>query len=611
MCGLAGEYRFTDEIAVDAGVLDRRAELIRHRGPDARGSWVNHHVGMSHVRLKLLDPQNGLQPMRSPKGNVLSYNGEIYNNTELRAELLVRGYRFETRSDTEVLLAAYETWGERTWERLNGMFSFALYDPTLERLYLVRDRLGVKPMLYRVTDRGVEFGSEPSAWEDLRSDSAEVDPQGILNFLRFAQPVFGDRSVYAGLKALEPGTQLVVDRDGVSLRRWFSPVTSEWKETSEPRHIARARIYHLLHMAVGRQMIADAPVGVSLSGGVDSAIITGLMAQMRPEPPIAFTIALENDEEELAPARAVARKWKCPHREIVISPAEFFRGMRELISLRQLPVAFPNEVLIYLLARRASQEVKAILTGEGADELFGGYTRILSSIDQYLRGKEAAGVGDPLLLNTLKAANPNLDYHNDPRFFASAYSWFNHVDLEILLNDKWRRHAADNLHPALFERQLESFGAASPRNRFHLLLEYAHLTHLLARLDGATMGASVEGRVPYTDTELVRYLTSLDPEMKFSGSGPDKPLLRETFADLLPPEVLQRPKRAFDASLHRLFGSPEGHRELSLVAKNVRMSEFFDGCALQTWMNENTVNGDLQKTWLLLSLSMWLSRNML
>ena len=378
MCGLAGEYNFLDSTTVDPRALDRRADLLRHRGPDDRGVWSNRHVGLSHVRLKLLDPENGAQPMRSPKGNVLSYNGKIYNITELRAELTVRGYQFHTRSDTEVLLAAYETWGLRAWERLNGMFAFALYDPASERLYLVRDRLGIKPMFYRVTQRGVEFGSEPSAWEDLRTPSAPVDPAGLLNFLRFAQPVCGTRTVYAGLKVLEPGTALTADRDGISVDRWHHPVTPDWKAVNETPYVVRAHIRHFLHLAVGRQMIADAPVGVFLSGGVDSAVITALMAQMRPEPPIAYTIALEDDEAEFAPARAVVRRWKCRHREVVVTPAEFFRGMKELIALRQFPAAFPNEVLIYLLAKRAHREVKAVLTGEGADELFGGYTRLLT-----------------------------------------------------------------------------------------------------------------------------------------------------------------------------------------------------------------------------------------
>ncbi|MCX6601441.1 MAG: asparagine synthase (glutamine-hydrolyzing) [bacterium] len=605
MCGFAGEYRYDAEAAIDPGALRRRAERLQHRGPDALGFWRDHHVGLAHARLMLIDPESGHQPMQSPRGTVLSYNGEIYNAAELRAELAVRGWKFRTRSDTEVLLAAYETWGGSAWERLNGMFAFALYDPKPDRLFLVRDRLGIKPAFYRFTTRGVEFGSEPSAWEHLQEGRGVLDPGGVLHYLRFAQPVFGRRSVFGNLRVLEPGTQLVVDTAGAAVERWFEPAAAS--EIGDNPAVMRARLRHLLHLAVGRQMIADAPVGVFLSGGVDSAILVGLMAQMRAEPPQTFTIALAGDEDELRAARAVVNRYRCHHQEVVVSPAEFFQGLRELTRLRRLPAAYPNEVLIYLLARRAAESVKAVLTGEGADELFGGYTRILSLLDIYMKAEEAAARGDELLRMMLRTEHPELDLSGDSRFFAGIYSWFQPSELEPLLNRRWRdalRHAQSE-DP--FAEMLASFARVSPGNRFHWLLEYAHLPNLLARLDGATMGASLEGRVPYTDPDIVRYVTALGPQWKFVAHRPDKPLLRGVFDDLLPPEVAARPKRAFNASLERLFESEEGQKELQLLSEDPALSEIFDLHALRAWMGGNNAAGFRQKCWLLLSLSTWLN----
>ena len=605
MCGFAGEYLYDVKALIDAGALERRAQRLQHRGPDALGFWRDHHVGMAHARLTLMDSENGHQPMQSPRGTVLSYNGEIYNAAELRAELAVRGWTFRTRSDTEVVLAAYEIWGGGAWERLNGMFAFALYDPKPDRLFLVRDRLGIKPAFYRFTARGVEFGSEPSAWEHLQEGRAVLNPGGVLHYLRFAQPVFGRRSVFGELKVLEPGTQLVVDTTGAAVERWFEPAVAS--EIHDSPAVMRARLRHLLHLAVGRQMVADAPVGVFLSGGVDSAILVGLLAQMRAEPPETFTIALAGDEEEFLPARAVVNRWKCRHQEVVISPAEFFRGLRELTRLRRLPAAYPNEVLIYLLAQRAAQRVKAVLTGEGADELFGGYTRILGLLDVYVKAEEAAARGDELLRSMLRAEHPEFDWPGDSRFFAGVYSWFQPSELEPLLNRRWRdalRHAQSE-DP--FAEMLTSFARVSPGNRFHWLLEYAHLPNLLARLDGATMGASLEGRVPYTDPDLVRYVTALGPQWKFAPHRLDKPLLRGMFDDLLPVEVAARPKRAFNASLERLFESGEGRRELDPLSEDPAMSEIFDLKALRAWMCGNNSAGFRQKCWLLLSLSTWLN----
>jgi asparagine synthase (glutamine-hydrolysing) len=609
MCGFAGEYLFDVQGDIDMSVLERRAQRLQHRGPDALGFWRDHHVAMAHARLTLIDAENGSQPMLSPRGTVLSYNGEIYNAAELRAELTVHGWTFLTRSDTEVLLAAYETWGTNAWVRLNGMFAFALFDQQSDRLYLVRDRLGVKPVFYRFTPRGVEFGSEPSAWEHLNSGRAMLNPAGVLHYLRFAQPAFGTRSIFSELKVLEPGTQLRVDVGGAAVERWFVPAIES--DITDSPAVIRARLRHLLHLAVGRQMVADAPVGVFLSGGVDSAILVGLLAQMRPEPPETFTIALAGDEDEFVPARAVADRWQCRHHELIVTPAEFFHGLHELIDLRRLPAAYPNEVLIFLLARHAVEHVKAVLTGEGADELFGGYTRILNLWNVYQNAEEMAARGDDMLRAVMRIEHPEFDWRSESHFFASIYSWFQPSELEPLLNRRWRdalRHAQEE-DP--FADVLQSLSAVSPGNRFHWLLEYAHLPNLLARLDGATMGASLEGRVPYTDTELVRYVTELDPQWKFAPHRPDKPLLRGMFDDLLPAEVANRPKRAFNASLEKLFTSAEGRTELDSLSDDRALSEIFDLSALHAWLNGNASTGYWQKCWLLLSLRTWLNRNIL
>jgi asparagine synthase (glutamine-hydrolysing) len=609
MCGFAGEYLLDERDQVSSETLERRADWLSHRGPDARGIWHDDHVGMSHVRLKLLDLENGVQPMRSTRGTVLSYNGEIYNNTEVRAELIARGVLFRTRSDTEVVLAAYDTWGDAAWTRLNGMFAFALYDPGLDKLFLVRDRQGIKPAYYRFTPRAVEFGSEPSAWDHTHSGKTPLNPSGLLHFLRFAQPSFGTHTLFRDIKALEPGTQLIIDRHGATLERWFSPAQNSYLHNNDGDSVIYARLRHLLHLAVGRQMVADAPVGVFLSGGIDSAILVGLLAQVSPERPRTFTVALEGDESEFAAARSVVDRWNCRHQQLVITPSEFFSAMHELVTLRHLPAAYPNEVLIQLLAQRAESDVKAVLTGEGADELFGGYSGILSVLALYMRARDASSAGNPLLMNLLRAENPGLDVNSESRFFAGIYSWFRPDELESLLTRNWRDHLRHFEAHDPFASLLETFAGISPDNRFHWLLQYAHLPNLLARLDGATMAASLEGRVPYTDNDLVYYVSSLPHRSKFLAGGPDKPLLRRAFADLLPPQVAARPKRAFDAPLERLFRSPEGRLELDRLCTDERMLEVFNRDALKRLLNADMSLAHAQKCWLLLSLSLWLNRN--
>ena len=611
MCGFVGEYIADGGANLNCERLAERADRLRHRGPDARGSWSNERVGMQHVRLTLLDSEHGLQPMRSARGTVLSFNGEIYNNVELRAELTAYGCRFATRSDTEVLLAAYDQWGERAWERLNGMFAFALYDAVQEKLFLVRDRLGIKPLFYRITEHGLEFGSEPGAWEWVRNESVALDPESIVHFLRFAQPVFDGATVYRDLRALDPGRQFTADRGGYALTRWHRPEDECAIREPEGEAALRGHLRHFLHLAVGRQMIADAPVGVFLSGGVDSAILVGLMAQMQPSPPPTFTIALEGDSNELLAARAIASHWRCRHHEVIVTAEEFFRGMEELIAIRQLPLSYPNEILIFLLAKRAAQQVKAVLTGEGADELFGGYTKILELLDRYSRAKDAASQGDSLLLQSLRMQWPHLDAASDARYFASAYSWFAPEDLRAVLAESWQAAWRPEREERAIQTMLNRFGGESLFHRYIMLLEYLHLPNLLARLDGATMAASLEGRVPYTDTDLIRYVTCLPPGLKYGAGREDKPLLREIFSDILPPSVRERPKRAFHAPLDHLFSTPAGRHRLAELRENRRLSEIVNRSRLNAWIDGNTSDRNPLQLWLLLSLGLWLNRNIL
>jgi asparagine synthase (glutamine-hydrolysing) len=609
MCGFTGQLLFGNNATVNPDLLESRTRSLSHRGPEAIGIWNEGQIGLAHARLKLLDFENGTQPMRSPRGTVIAYNGEIYNNTELRAELSVYGYQFQTRSDTEVVLAAYDIWGTKAWSRLNGMFALAIYDPASEMLYLVRDRLGIKPLFYTQTASGIEFGSEPSAWEEYQTADAPLSQEAVLYFLRFAQPAGFRESMFAGLNVLEPGSQMAVDKHGVSsVERWYNG--QELTESANPNELViRANLNHLLHIAVGRQMSADAPVGIFLSGGIDSAILVGLYMQMTPEPPHTFTIALEGDDIEFAAARAVAKRWQTKHHEITVTPAEYFSAMRKLIETRHLPASVPNEVLIYRLAEEARQYIKVALTGEGADELFGGYSTILSKLNLFSQARKAEASGNDLLMRALHAENPEWKKSSASEFFASVYSWFTPQELVKILQPQWKNALRSSETTDYFGEKLSEFSNLEENNRFHALLEYKHLSGLLARLDGATMAASLEGRVPYTDTDLVRFMSCLPAHLKFASNQQGKRLLRQTFSEIVPLEVISRPKRAFNVPLDVLFTSEQGQLELEEMVQNTRMSEIFNLRELKMWMNSNTPWKNAMKMWLILSLSMWLNRN--
>lgn len=608
MCGFTGLYKFDASQEVSADLLDSRTVGLMHRGPESTGKWIGRRIGLAHARLEIVDPEHGQQPMLSASGTVLSYNGEIYNNTELRAELSVRGYRFQTRSDTEVLLAAYETWGEQAWHRLNGMFAFALYDPAKECLYLVRDRQGVKPLYYTVSENGVEFGSEPAAWEHIRQTPPEVDAAGLIHFLRFAQPVYGSRCVHKNLHSVEPGSQVIVRPGGVSIETWWNPPpVSEPPELDEV--VIRAKLRHLLHVAVGRQGLTETPVGVFLSGGIDSAVLVDLMSQISGDRFCTFTAALQGDEEDLAAARKVAERLKTRHVERIVTPAQFFDGMRELTGIRCMPAALPNEILIYLLSQRAAEYVKVILSGEGADELFGGYNLLFSLLYKYERAAEQRQNGDSLIRDALKSEFPDLDDSSDSRFFGSACAWFGIAELSGLMRPEWKAAVGESARRDPFAAILDRHRAVDRRNRFYRMLEFVHLPHLLARLDAATMAASVEGRVPYTDHDLVDFVLNLPPSLKYAPETGGKRLLREAWSDRLPPDITTRPKRAFHVPLEKLFASAEGREVLKSMCENDRMLSLFDADKLKMSVSQNASPATLTRMWLLCSVYMWLNCN--
>ncbi|MBU1707570.1 asparagine synthase (glutamine-hydrolyzing), partial [bacterium] len=517
MCGIAGQYCIVPEATLSPLTLQQQSEAIRHRGPDEEGHWTNTVIAMAHRRLAIQDFSGGSQPMTGSNDTVLNYNGVIYNHQELRTELEVRGHRFQTRSDPEVLLAAYNEWGSDAWQRLNGMFAFALWDGKRQSFHLVRDRLGVKPLYYSLKEGSLYFASEPSALLRCPGVSRAIEPQALLNFLLYFQPVSGSQTLLSDIQMLEPGCALTADASHTNKSQWWKPeATSFSMDRSLDETAIRGRIRYLLQAAVQRQISADVPVGACLSGGLDSTILTGLFSQMAPEKPPTYTICLEGDEEEAGFATLAANHFGTRHKNFTISADEFFRGMEELTSIRNLPLIVPNEVLIYLLAQRMAPEVKVALMGEGADELFGGYTHVLSAVEA-------------------KGPHSGSSQENEWTFLLSLYQWFSKDELQSLLIPELAKLLTLSSENSLLGEAFSNIKDNNLLSKAFLFLEYHHLPGLLGRLDGATMAGSVEGRVPYTDGELVDFILSIPDSLKYPGnSKPDKYLLRKTFEDLIP-----------------------------------------------------------------------------
>ncbi|MFI9202242.1 asparagine synthase (glutamine-hydrolyzing) [Streptomyces sp. NPDC053048] len=545
MCGITGWVDFTRDLTDDpsaAAVVDSMTDTLAARGPDARGTWLDAHVALGHRRLSVIDLEHGAQPMRTPEHGprnlpraVITYGGEIYNFPELREELVLLGHRFATRSDTEVALRAYLQWGEDFVHRLNGMYSLAIWDTAREELLLVRDRLGVKPLYYHPTPGGVLFGSEPKAILANPLASAEAGAEELCDALLFLRTP--GRVPFRGMRELKPGHLLRVSRAGITERRYW---TLESRPHTDDLKTTVATVRDLLDDIVPRQMVADVPLVSLLSGGLDSSTVTALAARTRAAGggrlstfSVDFTGHTENfraDAIRPTPdgpyALEVARHVGSDHHPVVLDRARLLDPdvRRTVLGAWDLPFNFADlDVSLYLLFAAVREHATVALSGEGADEVFGGY---LWFSDPEARRAETFPW---LKLGAHRGLDPRSLFH----------PWFvDGIDLGTYEADLYRTALAEVPH-------LDGENAAERRTRE---LGYLTLTRwlpiLLDKKDRMGMASGLEGRVPFCDHRLVEYVFNVPWEMK-TFSGEEKALLRAAAADLLPESVLRRKKAAY------------------------------------------------------------------
>src|SRR5574338_131350 len=375
MCGIAGVFRF-DGRPVERRVLECMLASTRHRGPDDEGIWLDGGVGFAHNRLAILDlSAGGHQPMCDPDtGNVVVYNGEIYNFREIRRDLETDGYRFRSQCDTEVLLLAYRRWGPTCVERFVGMFAFAIFDSSRRQLLLVRDRLGIKPLYFYADDRQFVFASETKAI--LRADGVErrFDADALPELVAFRY-LTGGRTLLQQLREVQPGHQLLVDTTGWQERKWWEVPSAVTEPDLTPDRFQEG-LEDRLRQSVRYRLIADVPVGCALSGGVDSSLVTALACEAATSPMRSFTIGFDVPEFDERPwAQTIASRLGIENYSQVLEESEFHERLPRLTWHMDEPINHPNSVGIWLLARLAREKVTVLLAGEGGDEVMGGYDR--------------------------------------------------------------------------------------------------------------------------------------------------------------------------------------------------------------------------------------------
>jgi asparagine synthase (glutamine-hydrolysing) len=557
MCGIAGQFNFERREPVESDTIVRMARSIAHRGPDDEGYFISGPVGLGFRRLSIIDLAGGHQPMSDAERTVwLIFNGEIYNYRELRAELQGKGHQFRTKSDTEVIIHGYKEWGTHVFNRLNGMFGLAIWDVPNERLVLARDAMGIKLVYYKIDNGQLAFGSEIRAITATDNSKPTVDPLALNLFLRFRYTP-SPLTIFQGIRKLAAGTMLVVEDGQYREERWYDykPLPfSTPKEDQEATH----ELLQLYRGAVRRHLLSDVPVGILLSGGLDSGLLLALMnEQGGPWPAYTIGYGASFADDELVDAKTTASVLGARHVCVQLDRAEFEQSLLEIVESLEEPIATSSIVPMYFVSQRARQDVKVALIGQGPDELFGGYTRHVGVRYGNLWRRLPAGFRSAVGFavhglprnETLKRGAHSLGLEDRLLRYQHVFSLAPAAIIDGLFHDDLLPDGEGHELVDYWRALVPQMEQTDELGGFQLLEIRSSLPdELLMYADKLSMAHSLEVRVPYLDRAVVEYAQRLGASFKIR-RGTRKWLHRRVCESYLPSAILKRKKRGFAANV--------------------------------------------------------------
>ena len=591
MCGICGVVDLRDG-GFPARELEAMSASLHHRGPDDHGVYFSQPAAFGFRRLSIVDLSGGKQPMSNEDSTIwIAFNGEIYNHRELRPLLERRGHRYVTNSDTETILHLYEEYGPDCVHRLQGMFAFAIWDAPRRRLFCARDRLGIKPFYYALSHDRLIFASEIKSILEADGIRAQINRRALPEFFAFGY-ISSDETMFEGVRKLMPGHRLLLD---LSSKDAKPEITQYWdldvSVSPAPRGEASCidEFRHLFRQTVQSHLMSDVPVGVFLSGGLDSSSIAAQMAALRKDRIQTFSVGYADDRySELPYARIMAKHIRSEHNEVLLGADDFFDSLPALIRQEDEPLVWPSSVSLFFVSRLAAQKVKVVLTGEGGDEIFAGYLKYRAALWN-LRGGRIYRKLMPGAMQ--KAARDVLSTNVAPDWIMRKlrHSFLYHPDrFEEIYFDNFYCAFPESQHSALFTRRcldelqgvdpyagsmkfFSPAGKASLLNHLLYLDVKTYLVELLMKQDQMSMAASIESRVPFLDHKLVEFAASLPARLKirrFNG----KYILRRAMEDRLPHEIIHRTKKGFPTPIQPWLRGPL-FEKLSRVLSDGRLAE--------------------------------------
>ena len=636
MCGIAGIINFKVS-SLNSEPIRKMTDSIAHRGPDDSGYFYDNNVAFGFRRLSILDIKHGNQPMQTSDGRyVVVYNGEIYNFKELRKQLIQKGFKFKTECDTEVLLHAFQQWGVDCVSKLNGMFAFAVYDKLKKKVFFGRDRLGIKPLYYALVGDNLLFGSEMKTILQHPSFRRSANLEAISSYLTFRYPQ-GENPVFKGIKRLMPGHTMAFSSDGVSISKyWEIPFFDKKEDLGEQYYLDKTE--ELLAKAVERRLVSDVPLGALLSGGLDSSLIVANMTKHSPDRIKTYSIGFDEEGyDESNYAKIVADHCGVDHLSLKLKQSDYIDQLTKTIRHKDAPLSIPHEVALLNICKELKKHTTVVISGEGADELFGGYGRVQRSpMDfkkiTFVKKNFPNALHKPLL--KIMGAGGNIDswlkVNSHMEHFFSVYNWipfqekwniFSDTTMDIIENDK------SSLE--FWERDFEKVSGGNEYDKILYMFEKNHLICLLDRLDSMSMAASVEARVPFVDHELVEFASSIPIKYKLKWKTPihqakslftnsfdasenldhSKYILRKLGSKVLPKVIVSRRKKGFPVPLDSMIKNGMiTHAKEILLDDRTKNRNLFRHSQLEKLLN-NKQNLDYdfwgKKIWMLMNVELW------
>jgi asparagine synthase (glutamine-hydrolysing) len=623
MCGICGIFLSHRDSRVSRDALSEMNRRIVHRGPDDEGFFVEENVGLAMRRLSIIDVKSGHQPLANENQDIwIVFNGEIYNHVELRAALEGNGHRYRTNSDTETIVHLYEEYGRDCVKHLRGMFAFAIWDRRKRVLFAARDRLGIKPFYYSWDGNTFLFGSEIKTILAYPGVRAQFNDGTLAEYLAFGY-ITGPETMFAKIRKLMPGHTLDLSEGGEPKieRYWDFTTAADGGTHSHDYYVSRYR--ELLEDAVRSHLMSEVPLGVFLSGGLDSSAVAALTTKIRGDQIRTFAVGYGEEEfSELRYAREVAAHIRSDHHEVRLSREEFFGSLPQLIWHEDEPIVWPSSVALYYVARLARERVTVVLTGEGSDETLGGYTRyawtLLNSkmdrtyrtmLPSFLRKSLRAGINAaPLSASLQRKLEHTFVMRNGEDwtsfYFDNFYSAFSAAELPQLLTPG-AMEAAGSAYRGAMEAWDRSEGDMLHRLLYTDINSY--LIELLMKQDQMSMAASIESRVPFLDHSLVEFTAQIPADQQIKGLA-GKFILKEAVADLLPRSIVYRKKMGFPTPwAYWLAGTQLEAIEHLLLEPRSRARGLFRPEAVQTIFAQHRAGerDHGNRIWRLLNLELW------